>query len=185
VPWAARAAEPTPPKAPLGSRFYAGVDVASVHYNDTYGDVAFGGSSIGFGLYTGYHVNDKLSIELAYNETTAIDKHDVPGSGVTVFNVETELHTVSVSAVRQIFLRDLFNLPRDWRVYGMLGVFGNNLDRTVTILNSNAQASQQEKNNGVLAGTGMLYRLGRFDLRGGLRFWGEAHDIDFAAQFRF
>jgi len=45
--------------------------------------------------------------------------------------------------------------------------------------------SQQEKNTGVLAGFGMLYRLGRFDLRGGLRFWGEARDIDFAAQFRF
>jgi len=185
APWAARAAEPTPPKTPLGSRFYGGVDVASIHYNDTYGDVAFGGSSIGLGLYTGYRVNDKLSIELAYDETTAIDKHDVPGSGVTVFNVETELHTVSVSAVRQLFLRDLFNLPRDWRVYGMLGVFGTNLDRTVTNLNLSTQASQQEKNTGVLAGTGMLYHLGRLELRGGLRFWGEAHDIDLAAQFRF
>ena len=181
----ARAAEPAAPKGTLGSRFYGGVDVAAVHYNDTYGDVAFGGSSIGLGLYTGFEVNDKLSIELAYDETTAIDKHDVPGSGVTVFNVETELHTVSVSAVRQVFLRDLFNLPRDWRVYGMLGVFDTNRDRTVTILNSGAQVSQQEKNTGVLAGTGVLYRLGRFDLRGGLRFWGEAHDIDFAAQFRF
>jgi hypothetical protein len=185
APWGARAAGPPPPKEPLGSRFYGGVDVASVHYNDTYGDVAFGGSSIGLGLYTGFEVNDKLSIELAYDETTAIDKHDVPGSGVTVFNVETELHTISVSAVRQVFLRDLFNLPRDWRVYGMLGVFDTNRDRTVTILNSGAQVSQQEKNTGVLAGFGMLYRLGRFDLRGGLRFWGEAHDIDFAAQFRF
>jgi len=181
----ARAAEPAAPKGTLGSRFYGGVDVAAVHYNDTYGDVAFGGSSIGLGLYTGFEVNDKLSIELAYDETTAIDKHDVPGSGVTVFNVETELHTVSVSAVRQVFLRDLFNLPRDWRVYGMLGVFDTNRDRTVTILNSGAQVSQQEKNTGVLAGFGMLYRLGRFDLRGGLRFWGEARDIDFAAQFRF
>ncbi|HUO67581.1 MAG TPA: outer membrane beta-barrel protein [Gammaproteobacteria bacterium] len=185
APWTARAAEPTAPKTSLGSRFYAGVDVAAIHYNDTYGDVAFGGSSIGLGLYAGFHVNDKLSVELSYNETTAIDKHDVEGSGVKVFNVETELHTVSASVVRQLYLRDLFNLPRDWRVYGQLGVFENNLDRTVTDLASYAQASQQEKNSGVLAGMGMLYRLGRFDLRGGLRFWGEAHDLDFAAQFRF
>jgi hypothetical protein len=185
VSWAARAAEPTPPKSSLGSRFYAGVDLAAIHYNDTYGDVAFGGSSIGLGLYTGFHVNDKLSVELAYNETTAIDKHDVEGSGVKVFNVETELHTVSASVVRQYYLRDLFNLPRDWRVYGQLGVFGTNLDRTVTDLASYAQASQHENNSGVLAGAGMLYRLGRFDLRGGFRFCGEAHDLDFAAQFRF
>jgi len=179
------AAEPATTKGSLGSRFYGGVDVAAVHYNDTYGDVAFGGSSVGLGLYTGFVIKENLSVELAYNETTAIDKHDVPGSGVAVFNVETELHTISASVVRQISLRDLFNLPRDWRVYGLLGIFDNSLDRTVTNLPSYAQASQQEKNTGVVAGTGMLYRLGRFDLRGGLRFWGEARDLDFAAQIRF
>jgi opacity protein-like surface antigen len=85
---AAGAAEPTPIKAPLGSRFYGGVDVASVHYDDAYGDVAFNGSSIGLGLYGGFRVNDKLCVELAYNETTAIDKHNVAGSGVVYFNVE-------------------------------------------------------------------------------------------------
>jgi hypothetical protein len=182
----ARAAEPTAAKTtPLGSRFYGGVDVASIHYNDAYGDVAFGGSSIGLGLYTGFRVNDKLSVELAYSETTAIDKHNVEGSGVVIFNVETELHTVSVSALRQVSLRDLFDLPRDWRVYGSLGIFDNNIDRTVTDLASYAQKSSQDKNTGVLAGVGMLYRLGRIDLRGGLRFWGDARDVDFAAQFRF
>jgi hypothetical protein len=185
APLTARAAEPTPSKTSLGSRFYGGVDVAAIHYNDAYGDVAFGGSSIGLGLYAGFHVNENLSVELAYNETTAIDKHDVEGSGVKVFNVETELHTVSASVVRQIALRDLFKLPRDWRVYGQLGIFDNNLDRTVTDAATFAQASQHENNSGVLAGVGMLYRLGRFDLRGGFRFWGEAHDLDFAAQFRF
>ena len=182
---AAGAAEPTPIKAPLGSRFYGGVDVASVHYDDAYGDVAFNGSSIGLGLYGGFRVNDKLSVEFAYNETTAIDKHNVAGSGVVYFNVETELHTVSASVLRQVSLRDLFNLPRDWRVYGMLGVFDSNLDRTVTDLASHAQVSVQEKNAGVLAGGGMLYRLGRVELRGGLRFWGDARDVDLAAQVRF
>ena len=182
----AQAAEPTGAKAaPLGSRFYGGVDVASIHYDDKYGDVAFSGSSIGLGLYTGFSVNDRLSVELAYNETNAIDKHNVEGSGVVIFNVETELHTVSASVVRQVSLRELFNLPRDWRVYGMLGVFDSNLDRTVTDLTTYAQTSTQEKNTGVLGGGGMLYHLGRIELRGGLRFWGEARDVDFAAQFRF
>src|SRR5215468_5857472 len=107
VAYGARAAEPTAAKpSSLGSRFYGGVDVAAIHYNDTYGDVAFGGSSIGLGLYTGFRVNDKLSVELAYNETNAIDKHDVPGSGVVIFNVESELHTVSASVVRQVSLRE-------------------------------------------------------------------------------
>lgn len=178
----ARAAEPA---APLGSRFYAGVDVASIRYDDKYGDVAFGGSSIGHGVFTGFRLNGNLSLELAYDETTAIDKHDVAGSGVVRFNVETELHTVSASVLRQVPLRELFNLPRDWRAYGTLGVFGTHLDRTVTELASFRQSSTQENSTGVLGGAGVLYRLGRVDLRGGLRFWGDARDVDFAAQFRF
>ena len=72
-------------------RFYGGVDVASIHYDDKYADIAFAGSSIGFGLYGGFRVNDHLSVELAYDQATAIDKHDVAGSGTVFFNVETEL----------------------------------------------------------------------------------------------
>jgi len=170
---------------PLGSRFYGGVDVAAIHYDDKYADIAFAGSSIGLGLYSGFRVNDHLSVELAYDEANAIDKHNVAGSGTVYFNVETELHSVSLSVQRQFSLRELFNLPRDWSAYAMFGVFDNNLDRTVTDLASYKQVSAQEQKGGVLGGVGMLYRLGRVELRGGLRFWGDARDVDFGAQFRF
>ena len=88
-------APPAAPKGPLVSRFYGGVDVAAVHYDDKYADIAFGGSSIGLGLYTGFRVNDHLSVELAYDGADAIDKHNVAGSGIVYFNVETELRTLS------------------------------------------------------------------------------------------
>jgi Outer membrane protein beta-barrel domain len=185
APWAARAAEPAGQTAPLGSRFYGGVNLASVHYDDTYGDVAFPGSSIGLGLYTGFRVNDHLSVELAYDGTNAIDRHNVAGSGVVYFNVDTELRTLSATVLRQFSLHELFNLPRDWRVYGMFGVYDDKIDRTVTDLSSYAQVSGQENESGIVAGAGMLYHLGRVELRGGLRFWGDARDIDVAAQFRF
>jgi opacity protein-like surface antigen len=186
APWAAQAAERTAAKAtPLGSRFYGGVDVAAIHYDDKYADIAFAGSSIGLGLYSGFRVNDHLSVELAYDEATAIDKHNVAGSGTAYFNVETELHSVSVRVQRQFSLRELFNLPRDWSAYAMFGVFDNNLDRTVTDLASYKQVSVQEQKGGAVGGVGMLYRLGRMELRGGFRFWSDARDLDFAAQFRF
>ena len=186
APWAARAAEPTAAKAmTLGSRFYGGVEAASIHYDDKYADIAFAGSSIGLGLYGGFRVNDHLSVELAYDEATAIDKHSVAGSGTMFFDVETVLHSVSLSVQRQFSLRDLFNLPRDWSAYAMFGVFDNNLARTVTDLGSYKQTSVQEQKSGALGGVGMLYRLGRVELRGGLRFWGDARDLDFAGQFRF
>ena len=59
------------------------------------------------------------------------------------------------------------------------------VQRTFQPQSAHAQVSVQEKNAGVLAGGGMLYRLGRVELRGGLRFWGDARDVDLAAQVRF
>jgi opacity protein-like surface antigen len=184
-PWAARAAEPAAPAPSLGSRFYGGVGLASVHYDDTYGDVAFSGSSLGLGLYGGFRVNDHLSVELAYDGSNAIDLHDVAGSGIVHFDVDSQLRTLSASVLRQFSLREFLNLQRDWRVFGMLGVYDSKIDRTVTDLASNAQVSAEQNSSGVLAGAGVLYRLGRVDLRGGLRFWGDARDVDVAAQFRF
>ncbi len=193
VPWTAWSAEPgshsaapAATKVPLISRFYGGVNVASVHYDDKYADIAFAGSSIGLGLYTGFRVNDHLSVEFAFDTTDAIDKHNVAGSGVLYFNVDTELRTLSASVQRQFSLRELFNLlSRDWRVYGMFGVYDSSLDRTVTDLTSNAQKQVHENNAGALAGFGMLYGLRRLELRGGFRFWGDARDLEIAAQFRF
>ena len=192
VPWTAWCAEPRLPgakpadaKVPLISRFYGGVDVASVHYDDKYADIAFAGSSIGLGLYTGFRVNDHLSVELAYDAMDAIDKHNVAGSGVVYFNVDTEVCALSASVQRQFSLRELFKMPRDWRVYGTFGVYDSKLDRTVTDLGSYAQKQVHEDKSGALGGFGMLYGLHRFELRGGFRFWGDGRDVGVAAQFRF
>lgn len=192
VPWTAWSAEPgfpsarpADPKVPLISRVYGGVNVASVHYDDKYADIAFAGSSIGLGLYTGFRVNDHLSVELAYDATDAIDKHNVAGSGVVYFNVDTEVRALSASVQRQFSLRELFNLPRDWRVYGMFGVYDSKLDRTVTDLASYAQKEIHEDKSGALAGFGMLYGLRRLELRGGFRLWGDGRDFGIGAQFRF
>jgi hypothetical protein len=180
-----RGARPEAPKAPLVSRFYGGVDVASVHYDDKYADIAFGGSSIGLGLYTGFRVNDHLSVELAYDATDAIDKHNVAGSGILYFDVDTEIRTLSASVQRQFSLREVFNLRRDWRVYGSFGVFDSKLDRTVTDVASHAQREGREYESGAVVGLGMLYGLRRLELRGGFRLCGDARDVGFAAQFRF
>jgi hypothetical protein len=192
VPWTAWPAEPGLPsagpaqtKVPLISRFYGGVNVDSVHYDDKYADIAFAGSSIGLGLYTGFRVNDHLSVELAYDATDAIDKHNVAGSGVVYFNVDTEMRVLSASVQRQFSLRDLFNLPRDWRVYGMFGVYDSKLDRTVTDLASYAQKNIREDKSGALGGFGMVYGLRRLELRAGFRLWGDGRDLGIAAQFRF
>ena len=192
APWTAWPAEPgllgarpADATAPLISRFYGGINVASVHYDDKYADIAFAGSSIGLGLYTGFRVNDHLSVEVAYDATDAIDKHNVAGSGVVYFNVDTEVRALSASVQRQFSLRDLLNMPRDWRVYGTVGVYDSKVNRTITDLASYAEKEVREDKSGALAGFGVLYGLRRLELRGGFRFWGDGRDLGIAAQFRF
>jgi hypothetical protein len=67
----------------------------------------------------------------------------------------------------------------------MLGVYESRVDRTVTDLGSNAQTSAGDSVTGALAAGGVLYKLGRVELRGYLRGWGDVREIGAAAQFRF
>ena len=179
---AARAAEPTDS---IGSRLYAGLELASLKVDDSYGGIDFSASTLGAGLYTGFWVNDRLAVELTYDWIDAIDLHDLAGSGVIRFDIKSERHTLALSVLRQVSLRDLFDFPRDWRVFGMLGVYESRVDRTVTDLGSNAQTSAGDTVTGALAAAGVLYRLGRVELRGYLRGWGDVREIGAAAQFRF
>jgi hypothetical protein len=179
---AARAAEPTPS---IGSRFYAGLNLASLKFDDRAEDVAFSDSSLGLGLYTGYRINDRLAVELSYDRFDAIDLHDLAGSGTVRFDVTSERRTLALSVVRQVSLRDLFDLRRDWRLFGMLGIYDSRVDRTLTLLDSGAEASSADQVTGALAGGGVLYGFGRVELRGYLRWWGDAQEIGAAAQLRF
>ena len=180
----ARADEPAA-SAPIRSRFYAGLDLASLKVDDSYGGIDFSRSTVGAGLFAGYWVNDRLSVELGYDWTEALDLHDVAGSGVTHFDLTSERDTFSVSVLRQVVLKDFLSLKRDWRVYGMLGVYESQIRRTVTDLGSGSQASPGDKVSGALAAAGALYTIGRFELRGYLRTWGDVKEVGAGAQLRF
>jgi hypothetical protein len=181
---AARADEPAA-SAPIRSRFYAGLDLASLKVDDSYGGIDFTRSTDGAALFGGYWVNDRLSVELAYDWTDALDLHDIAGSGVTHFDITSQRNTLSVSVLRQVVLRDFLSLKRDWRVYGMLGVYESEIRRTVTDLGSGSQISAGDKVSGALAAAGVLYTVGRFELRGYLRSWGDVREIGAGAQLRF
>ena len=178
----ARADEPAPS---IRSRLYAGLELASVKVDDNYGGIDFSGSTLGAGLYTGFWMNDRLAVELAYDWTDAIDLRDLAGSGVRHVDITSERHTLSVSVLRQVVLRDFFDLKRDWRVFGALGVYDSEVHRTVTDLGSGAQLSPGDNVSGALVAAGVLYTVGRFELRGYLRGWGDVKEIGAAAQLRF
>jgi len=178
-----------PKEADAAHRFYAGVSLGSLKFHDSYGGVKFEDSSAALGVFGGANLKDRLSLELSFDSFAAIDLHDVAGSGVTRFDVESRRRTAALSVVREVSMRDIFEWRRDWRVFGTAGVYRTNIDRTVNTLGV-GESPSSEGITGMVLGLGVLYKVGPVDLRGYFREFGvlddkEARDIGVAVQRRF
>ena len=178
----ARAAEPD---GANGSRLYAGVAVLALDFVDSHEGVTFDDVSTGFGVYGGFRLHDRLALELSYDAADAIDVRDIAGSGIVRLDIETERRTTTFSVVREVSLKELFEWPRDWRLYGTAGIYDSDLRRTVTALNTNTRRSVRDSDTGLLIGAGVLYALGHVELRGYLLSGGDAREFGAAVQFRF
>src|SRR6185295_2688407 len=120
---AAHPAGAAEPQHPHGSRFYAGMTVATLAFDDDYEGLKLDDSSTGYGIYGGFRIKERLALELSYDAfDAAIDLHDIAGSGIVRLDVATERRTTTLSVVRDISFKELFNWRRDWRVYGAAGV---------------------------------------------------------------
>ena len=171
-------------------RFYAGVTLGSLDFHDSYAGVNLHDSSVGLGVFGGAYLKDRMSLELSFDSFTAIDLHNVAGSGVTRFDVENRRQTVALSVVREVSMRDVFEWRRDWRVFGMAGVYRSNMDRTITLAGTGESSPADEGITGALLGAGVLYKIGPVDLRGYFREFGvldhkEGRDIGIVVQRRF
>jgi hypothetical protein len=179
-----------PEDADSPHRFYAGVTLGNLDFHDSYGGVHFNDASVGLGVFGGAYLKDHLSLELSYDSFAAIDLHDLAGSGVTRFDVESRRRTVALSVVREVSMRDIFEWRRDWRVFGMAGVYRSNIGRSITVLGTGQSSSADEGITGALLGAGVLYKVGPVDLRGYFREFGvldnkEGRDIGIIVQRRF
>ena len=182
------AAEPSKDDAP--HRFYAGVTVGNLEFHDSYRGVQFHDGSVGLGIFGGAYLKDHLSLELSYDSFVAIDLHDLAGSGVTRFDVESRRRTAALSVVREVSLRDVFEWRRDWRVFGMAGVYRSNIGRSITIVGTGESSSADGGITGALLGAGVLYKVGPVDLRGYFRTFGmtdakEGRDFGIVVQRKF
>jgi hypothetical protein len=172
------------------NRFYAGVALGSLYFHDSYAGVNLHDSSVGLGVFGGAYLKDRLSLELSYDSFTAIDLRNVAGSGVTRFDVESRRRTAGLSVVREVSMRDIFEWRRDWRVFGMAGVYRSSISRAVTVLGTGATSAADEGTTGALLGAGVLYKVGPVDLRGYFREFGvldnkEGRDFGIVVQRSF
>jgi hypothetical protein len=171
-------------------RFYAGTGLTRVTFEDQHGGVRLDDVSVGFVGYAGFRLREQLSLELSYDASDAIDRSNVPGSGVVRFDVVSERRTLAVSALREVSLQELFDWRRDWRVFGVVGIYESDLERTVTTLGSNARTVVGDRIDGVLLGAGFLRRIGGVEVRGYVRKFGfldggEAFETGATVQLRF
>lgn len=184
----ARAVAAAEPKKPsLGSRFYAGASVATLDFDLDYEGLQVDDSSAGYSIYGGFRLRDRLALELSYDAfDRAIDLHDIAGSGVVRLDVATERRTTSLSLVRDVSLKELFDWRRDWRVYGTVGVYDSRLATSATTLGSSMHTRRvDDRDTGVLFGAGALYTLERVELRGYLLSGGGVREAGIGAQFKF
>jgi hypothetical protein len=184
---AARSAAAAEPTRSLGSRFYAGMTVATLDFDDNYEGLKLDDSSTGYGVYGGFRLKQRLALELSYDVfDAAIGLHDIAGSGIVRLDVATERRTTTLSAVRDVSFKELFDWRRDWRVYGTVGVYDSRLTTIATTLGSSPRTkSVDDRDTGVLFGAGTLYTLGRVELRGYLLSGGDVREAGIGAQFKF
>src|SRR5689334_20835169 len=151
------------------SRFYAGMTLAALDFDDNYRGIALSDSSTGLGVYGGFRLKDRLALELSYDSFDAIDLTDIAGSGIVRLDVETERRTATLSVLREVSFKELFDWRRDWRIYGTAGVYDSELRGTVTARGASSTSTRSfvhDSDTGLVFGAGALYALGRFELRG-------------------
>jgi hypothetical protein len=172
------------------ARLYVGIGVARLTFDDQFNGLTFDDVSTGIAAYGGFRLSERLSLEISYDAADAISLSDVAGSGIVRFNVVNERRTVAISALRELSLREIFNWQRDWRLFGMAGIYGSDLERAVTTVGSNARTVSDDRIAGALLGAGVIYRLSSVEVRGyvrklGVLDRGEATETGASVQLRF
>lgn len=188
VPLGSRAEDPDD-DAP--GRLYSGIGVVHLKFSDELEGLVLDDVSAGAALYLGFHLREPLSLELSYDAADAIDRSDVAGSGIVRFDVVTERRTAAIAVLREVSLAELLNWRRDWRLFGLAGIYRSDLTRTIThVAGSSARTETDERITGALLGAGVIYRVGAVELRGYVRKLGildrsEATEAGAAVQLRF
>ena len=184
----ARAADAS--RTSLGDRLYVGVTAASLQFEDEQDAMRFNDSSSALGVFAGLMLKERLALEVSYDSFDAVDLHDVAGSGIARLDVATQRSTLVLGVLSEVSLKEIFEWRRDWRLFGTLGLYNSEVDRTITLRGSGTSASVADDITGLVLGAGVLYAIGRMELRGYVRSFGvladgEAREAGAAVQLRF
>ena len=82
----------------------------------------------------GFELCDNLSLEVSLrSDDGAVDLNSVAGSDSTGLDINSGWNTSTVKAVGDLSLQELLSWRRDWRLFGTVGYYRSDIDRTVAI----------------------------------------------------
>jgi len=142
-------------------------------------------------FYGGFELCDNLSLEVSLrSDDEAVDLNSVAGSSVAGLDTSGSWNTLTVKAVGDLPLPELLSWRRDWRLFGTVGYYRSDIDRTVANLDIGTSETVVDDESRLQFGTRVLYKLGFVDLRGYVKWYGvfddhEAWDAGGGVQLHF
>jgi hypothetical protein len=173
-----------------GSRFYAGLGLATLEIEDQHRGIELDDSALVLAPYAGFRLRDNLDLEVAYLRADDVGANDIPGSGIARLDIDETVVTAVVRAVQRFSLSEWLEWRRSWQLFGTVGYYRTDIDRTVTTLSTGAREALRHDETGLALGAGVLYQAGPVDLRGYVEWFGvlddrEAREAGVAVQVSF
>ncbi len=157
--------------------FYAGLTVGLSDFEDRYLRVGYGDTVWAAGASVGYRFDWVWSVEAAWQTFGDIEERGVPGSGTDRLDITTSLDAASLRLRLWFPVSELYNLRRQITLFGFAGVQASMLERSAIETMSSSSFREEETNYGLTVGGGLIYRLGKFNLRGSID-WVDINSVD-------
>ena len=157
--------------------FYAGIAVGLSDFEDRYLRVGYGDSVWTAEASVGYRFDWAWSVEAAWKTLGDIEEPGVLGSGTDRLDITTTLDAASLRVRLWFPVSELYDLRSQMTLFGFAGVQASMLERSAIETTSSSFFQEEETNYGLTLGGGLIYRLGKINLRGSLD-WTDINSVD-------
>lgn len=155
-----------PAGAQQAGRLYVGAELGLAAYRDGYAGVTYEDRPLAMQGFAGYRLDDRWSVELAYERLSGIESGQVAGSGTERLDIGSRLDTAAVRAILTVPLSELLRCRKRIAIFGAAGYHSSEARSDVLELGSQARTRITTQESGPTVGGGVLYGLGKIDLRG-------------------
>jgi hypothetical protein len=171
------------------SKLYAGAGLAVADFSSDHGGIGYSASPLGWQLYGGFQVRERVGLELAYDRLGGIDSGEVRGSGTERLRIAADVSTLTVRAVFGLSLEEVLRRRQKITLFGTLGLAHSTEDRSVLELTTARWTSATERDDSLVLGAGVMFDLPRLRLRTYVQSVDKAdggfNSVGAAAEFRF